>query len=341
MRITESNRQLWLDLYKAAETFKKLKPWGWMYDSDLFGLQDPDTGEYGFCCVMGNAGQVYALAVYTGVDGLASYWDIADGDTDDPVSAGLNQKCLMVSFENREMLSKKDREQLKELGIKYRGKNQWIQFRDYSPGLYPWYISNEQAQFLLHALQQTMDVAIRFEENEALIHKDEVSYLMRKPQKTANGIEWKDTYIAEEDLEEELMEQEEEKIPNPFSIRRLKDELSQRKGAILFSISYMRQTIQEDKKNRPYFPKLALWISYPSYFIIGQKMFSPESIEAFEDYFFESLHQIRYIPGQIVVVNEMTYNLVEPYAEALGIELIYAPDEQGFKEVFDSLSKFL
>ena len=40
--------QEWEDLYEAAIQFKKMKCWNWMWDTDLFGVQNPVTGENGF-----------------------------------------------------------------------------------------------------------------------------------------------------------------------------------------------------------------------------------------------------------------------------------------------------
>lgn len=340
MEITKENEKLWRDLYKAAETFRRLGPWQWMYDSDIFGVKDPETGEIGYCCVMGNAKQVYALAVYTGEEGLASYWDVADGENSDPVTAGLSQKCLMVSFEDRDALTDKDRLQIKALGLKYRGKKQWIQFRDYSPGLFPWYITEQQARFLLHAIRQAMDVSLRFDEDRELLEDDPNTYLIREARKTSEGLKWRDRYIPEPKIEKK----EEKKTTisiEPVVIRRMKRNLSKHNGAILFAVSFMRQTIQEHKDERPFFPRLALWISYPSYMIINQEMLGFKFEAEFSDYFVKSLEQLNFIPGQVVVPNETTYYLLEPYAKAFGFELIYAPEEPGFKEVFDSLSNFL
>ena len=70
----------WRRLYDVAVEFKKLECWDWMYDDDLFGVQNPDDGEIGYCCIMGNFREMFGIAVYLGADGLDGYLKIQSGE---------------------------------------------------------------------------------------------------------------------------------------------------------------------------------------------------------------------------------------------------------------------
>ncbi|MDV7396592.1 hypothetical protein RZS08_34670, partial [Arthrospira platensis SPKY1] len=80
MKITSSNRHIWENLFQAAIDFRDLAPWEWMYDADIFGVEDPETGEIGWCSVMGAAGEVFSLTVYPGEEGFYSFDRLASID---------------------------------------------------------------------------------------------------------------------------------------------------------------------------------------------------------------------------------------------------------------------
>ncbi len=105
-----------------------------MWDSDIFGVQNPETGEIGYCCIMGMLGEHYALALYLGTEGLEGYLKTRSGEFS-PDNVLHIQKCLMVSFEDRKFLKKQDLTTIKELNLKFRGRNEWPLFRSYLPGM--------------------------------------------------------------------------------------------------------------------------------------------------------------------------------------------------------------
>lgn len=65
MKIPDVPLPLWRDLYEAAMRFKHLRPWETLYDSDIFGIRDPETGDTGYACVLGELGEVFAFCAYT------------------------------------------------------------------------------------------------------------------------------------------------------------------------------------------------------------------------------------------------------------------------------------
>ncbi len=67
-------------LYAAAESFRKLAPWEWMDDDRIFGVKNPETGVIDYCGVLGALGEVFALVVYEGPEGLHGYLKLISGE---------------------------------------------------------------------------------------------------------------------------------------------------------------------------------------------------------------------------------------------------------------------
>ena len=154
--------QEWKDLYEAAIQFKKMKCWDWMWDTNIFGVQNPVTGEIGYCCIMGGAGEHFALAVYQGSEGLYGYLTLQSGEKPSLQDILSLQKLLMASFEDRNLLQKEDIQLTKKIDLKFSGPNSWPLFRSYQPGYHPWHLTGEEARYLTLCLWQAIDVSLRF-----------------------------------------------------------------------------------------------------------------------------------------------------------------------------------
>jgi hypothetical protein len=79
MKIPSCALPVWKKLYDTALAFGAIEPWGWMSDIDVFGVQNPESGEIGYCCVLGELGEVYGLVVYLGSAGLEQHREIESG----------------------------------------------------------------------------------------------------------------------------------------------------------------------------------------------------------------------------------------------------------------------
>ncbi|MCO6489542.1 MAG: hypothetical protein J5I98_14040 [Phaeodactylibacter sp.] len=336
------DKQTWKEFYEAAIAYRDLKPWEWMHDSDIFGIQDPESGEIGYCCVMGNAGEVYALGLYPGDEGFKSYLLLLNQpdeiSMEDQFALGLNQIMFKVEFVDRSELSEKDLKQIKALGLKFRGRNQWVQARHHLPGTLGRPINAEQAKRLTHALRQACEVAARYEEDEDVLYGKDDKMLLRVPEQKEGQLAWKDKYVTHKGYNITPFPVIK---PSPALVKKAKKELKHSKGAILFLFQYMRSQVKGDD-GLPFLPRLALWITYPDGMIVSMEMLGREDgLEKLEASFFKLVRQMGFIPRQIVFNSMMGSNALSRLAMELEIEMMYAPEEKIFEEVMRSMDMFL
>ena len=151
---TEPSLEQWEALYEVANNLKKLAPWRALSDTDILVLQLPGQEEPVYCSVMGSGGMSYGISVYPGRESFARLRRIIEQDEHSrPELLMLEQDCLVCNFGDREEIEPQDRAVMKELGLRFRGRGQWIYFRSMAPGQFPWFLDAEQAELLTSALQ--------------------------------------------------------------------------------------------------------------------------------------------------------------------------------------------
>jgi hypothetical protein len=336
---SKPSAETWAALYQAAIEFKQIAPWEWMYDSDIFGVQNPDTGEIGYCCIMGNLGEHFALAVYLGTEGLEGYDKIASGELESPEDAILYyQKCLSASFEDRDLLSKPDLDTIKSLGLKFRGRNAWPFFRSYLPGYIPWYLTADEARYLDIALRQAIDVVRRFQENpDLLVPPREGQYLVRVPEQRAGETHWSDQWLAPAPLSPEAIV-----IPSIDEARvaRIKQSISARQGTWEADFFFSPDPVQEGGE-RPYYPYMFLWVDRQSGMVLPPHLANAENYRVeFQGHFLELIEQARFLPREVCVLKQEALALLEPITQRLGVKLRRSRRLGALEEARDSLMSF-
>jgi hypothetical protein len=311
--------QEWSNLYQAAIEFKKIECWDWMEDSDLFGVQNPETGEIGYCCVLGGIGEFFGLAVYLGSKGLEGYLKIRSGEiSPEDFDTMHSQDCLMASFDDRKFLKKPDLQIIKSLQLSFRGSNAWPLFRRYEPGYEPWYINRQEAIFLTLALEQAKDIALRFKTNIELLDPPiEGRYLVRVPNREKEGLAWRDEW-----LKPTPFEKKEPIGPSVDEIRlkRIKKAALQSHAVLETDFFYPPFVITEGEK--PYFPYLLLCVDHRSGLILKHHIASHEGYWTdFQNQILNLMEGIKSFPKEIWVKKEECYKLLEPIASELGIKL--------------------
>jgi hypothetical protein len=308
-------------LYQAAIRFQALEPWNWMEDADLFGVQDPVSGEVGYCCIMGMAGEHFALAVYLGSEGLAGYMALATGRVPrDPVDVLATQKCLMASFEDRGMLSKADLQTIRELGLKFRGRHAWPQFRSYRPGYEPWYLTRGEAQFLTLALEQAIDVAGRFKEDPNLLAPPRRGqFLVRVAESRADGRQWRDTWRAPDPLPPP------QAVSPPVDegrLERLRKTATRVRSTWEVDLFYFPQPVKDKGDERPYYPQAILCVDQQSGIILIMDLVRTDTLATtVVESFLQLLERLQQSPIEVLVRRQEAFDLLEPLASRLGIRL--------------------
>ena len=332
--------QEWKALYEAALEFKELAPWNWMHDTDIFGVKDPVSGEIGYCCIMGGAGEYYALGVYSGSEGLYGLSRILSGEFSEFKDEALFiQSCLMASFEDRKCLQKQDLRQIKALGLKFRGRNAWPLFRNYMPGFFPWYLKSDEVRFLTVALKQAMDVSMRFKKYPGLlVHPSRDHYFVRVPDKPGEVIIWKDEWLEPSPLKMEDIPA----IPvKETTLRRLKKARLQRGGIWEIDFFYVPAVLQE-KGERPYFPYMSLLVDHNSTLILKFQLEKKADCKStFPVKFVDFIEHVKVMPDELLVKRYDVYRIMEPLSAELGIEINMVESLPALESARKSMKDFI
>lgn len=315
----------WRRLYAAAAAYFELAPWRRVWDDEEFGVRDPEGHEIGYCCVMGRLGEHYALGVYLGVPGLRALHQlrtIQNVEKYDPLDIMLEQDCLTASFEDRAGLKNQDLETIRVLGLKFRGRQDWPRFRRYKPGCQPWFLTGPEARFLTTALEQAVQVCARLLDGSLDLpdREPDGEHLVRMPEKSDDGWEWRDTYARPAPTPPETITPP---AVDPVRLRGLRDRLPQAKEAT-FELDWfwMPTVILDAPDGRPYFANVILATDADSGMILGADTAQAGERDAhLVDVLLGIVEQNGVRPARVRVRRERTHALLAPVGKALGIRV--------------------
>lgn len=322
--MNNTEMKAWNELYKQAVIFRDAHPWSWMADTELFGVEDPYSGEIGYCYILGRLGEVHALVVAMGTEGLLGYMMVQHTDTNNIEDYIFRQKCLMVSFEDRDQLLEEDFRIIKQLGLRFRGRNAWPMFRNYEPGYYPWFLIDREVRFLTLAMEQSLNVALRCKKDKSILRTGAVDlFFVRKPRKVNDTLIWEDSYQNPRPLRSILPE--DPPIDESSIIALVKKGIPKR-GVWELDMFHYPQAMQE-KGKRPFFPYVIAVLEHDS----GQALFVEMiPVEGFVKRSRETLvrffEECSVLPELIYVRTNTVLEILRPITYPLGIRVILTED---------------
>jgi uncharacterized protein DUF6930 len=321
----------WGRLYAAAGRVKVMAPWKWMMEDEVFGVRNPERDEVGFVSVMGAGGEHFAVALYQSAVALYDFLALREVGREGTAGGVVTERLLEIpqlqaSFEDRGHLEKEDRDTIKNLGLKFRGANSWPMFRNYAPGMFPWFLTSSEARFLTTALEQLLDVAPRVRDDEDVLRgeKDD-EFLVRVPRVENARLVWEDKImrVPEPELKKAA--------PAPLDPQLLESlkKLPEVTNVIEIELTMLPMPVRE-KKDRPFFPYLLMLADASSGVILGNDMLQPlPSLDAMRAEFptkvAEHLLRLGVRPLRVAVRTETTARSLAPLAEELGIRIKISP----------------
>ncbi|MDD4117192.1 MAG: hypothetical protein PHI39_03150 [Kiritimatiellae bacterium] len=164
------SKPTWQKLYNLAFQIRKLAPWDWMEETDLFAFQPSGAKEPAFISVMGAIGQHHAVGIYPSLRSLNQFWEMQFTPEEfRRPELLLETRQVQVSFEKAAVLDAEEKKLIKDLGYAPRGAHAWPCFQSFHPGCSPWFIDSNDATLLCLGMERLLDFAPRFDENPDLL----------------------------------------------------------------------------------------------------------------------------------------------------------------------------
>ncbi|MCY9547024.1 DUF7309 domain-containing protein [Lysinibacillus xylanilyticus] len=147
----------YLSLLELTNDLKKLKPWQYLRDDEVVVIHFEDVDYKVFVSVIGAGGEEFGLMIFDLELGYASLAKILyEKNLTSNFFYGLN--ALTVSFVDREELEQADYQLIKDCGLSYRGKKNWIQFRSYLEGTHPERPNYLEVELLINVVSRMINI---------------------------------------------------------------------------------------------------------------------------------------------------------------------------------------
>lgn len=312
MEPLEASHKQWKELFSLADELKKLQPWTWMADDQVFSVKNALTDESVYCSVLGAANQEFGLAVYIGKQGLDTLNKLVTMQSIEGLI--YEQRSILVSYSNRDELDKEDYRLIKSLDLKYRGKKQWPLFRSFEPGYYPWFLDRAEVELLIAIIPQVIHVCKLINEQPSLVTSYDGKSLPFFDENRERRMIATDNIDSEKQVAVELPEDE-------MYWKRMKKQYRRVNVPIEFDFFYLNEPVQEYEGQRPFFPIMILAVERENELIVYQDFISKDLLDTMPVCMMAMFENLEALPTEIWVQRDELYTQLEPLASLLEIKI--------------------
>ncbi|MBN2356408.1 hypothetical protein JXO59_09860 [candidate division KSB1 bacterium] len=312
----------WRPVYALAQEISELAPWEFMEEIDIFAVQDPESGRTGYVSVMGAVGEHFAVAIYLDQLGLDGFLHI-QSFMDKPRSIDvLIVPQLQLSFEEKTYLESEDRQILKELDIKPRGNNNWPMFRSYKPGYAPWFMENDEIDFMKVMLEQVVAVlrdAEKVDSIRDLLRTERM--LTRVGKKAKYDVTWEDQILPIPPPQQQVVQ-----CMVPAELVEQVVALPQVNKEMYLDLDIVLRPVLEKNITRPYFPFILLFMDKKSELIAHNELIPASQgwqtlLEKLPIHIMQGFDAIGFLPKTILMRSERLFNIMQSLSKAIPVKI--------------------
>lgn len=323
-----STSKSWSQFYTLAEQLFELEPWEWMFDVDLFGIQDLVSGQIGYCGFLGAGEGVKGFALFRGSSGLFSFERLIEQNPETlQFLESYQLDGLLLTYQEVETLDEKEKNYLIQTGYDLSQKTVVPVLKDHVPGMMPWKVEEESmVERMVLSLEQAILLANRFKQDPDLLddtagHSGRI--LVKIPEVKNDKVEWTEAWRAEPNLLAEV----DTRSGNDLFLRSRCTGMKTLKDDWVADVFYFPQPVKIDQE-RPYLPQMVLLVSSSRREIIASAKYQPGELNMGIDRLFaEVAEKEGGLPHALITNRPESYGYWLPVAQALGIEIQLRTDE--------------
>lgn len=305
--------EVWRQLYTYADEWVQLKPWEVLWSNDFVALEINEKTYY--CTIMGKLGDCIGVSIYEGEEGYADLCSIAHEYPDQAIAQYMmfEQNCLTFYMGDREEVPKGQKEIIKKLGLKYRGKGHWPYFLSFVPRFYPYEINDQQASVIVQVFKHLIPLMKAYMNHEVAVDFDNGEILFAHDH---HGWKYEAIQRPEEQEKFYVVDLEDQQYLNYLK------ELPQTQNQYIIDLAYLSGCFVDEAYDRPVSSLVLLALDVDSQQIIKVSMPRPEDDEIIECIsMFCELMQDYGKPKDIFIRNPRVFSSIISICEECQVEV--------------------
>ena len=324
--------EVWRQLYTYADEWVQLKPWEVLWSNDFVALEI--NGKTYYCTIMGKLGDCIGVSIYEGEEGYADLCSIAHEYPDQAITQYMmfEQNCLTFYMGDREEVPKGQKEIIKKLGLKYRGKGHWPYFLSFVPRFYPYEINDQQASVIVQVFKHLIPLMKAYMNHEVAVDFDNGEILFAHDH---HGWKYEAIQRPEEQEKFYVVDLEDQQYLNYLK------ELPQTQNQYIIDLAYLSGGLVDEAYDRPVSSLVLLALDVDSQQIIKVSMPRPEDDEIIECIsMFCELMQDYGKPKDIYIRNPRVFSSIISICEECQVE-VNVTSLQMMDDIFAQMDYFI